>query len=81
MPFEHYDYVLLMFKTELDWLAAVDTLGLERRSDQRKTKKIGLCRVIDGKRVIERIQQLEFKSANAARGNGHADRHPEPQAS
>lgn len=63
MPFEHYDYVLLMFKNELDWLSAVDTLGLEKRSDQRKTHKIGLARVIDGKRVIARLQKAEFDLA------------------
>lgn len=78
MPFEHYDYVLCMFKNELDWLAAVDTLGLGRRADQRKTNKIGLCRVIDGKRVIERIQQLEFKVAQAAQGK-HENHHSEPK--
>lgn len=63
MPFEHYDYVLLMFKNELDWLSAVDVLGLEKRSDQRKTHKIGLARVIDGKRVINRLQKSEFDLA------------------
>lgn len=71
MPFEHYDYVLLMFKNELDWLAAVDTLGLERRADLRKTNKIGLCRVVSGKQVIERIQQLEFQVAQGANGNAN----------
>lgn len=86
MPFEHYDYVLLMFKNELDWLAAVDTLGLERRADLRKTNKIGLCRVIDGKRVIERVQQLEFRVANIAKEGKPAkeelyeNNHSEPQA-
>ncbi len=69
MPFEHYDYVLLIFKNELDWLAAVDTLGLERRADLRKTNKIGLCRVVSGKQVIERIQQLEFRVAQNANGS------------
>lgn len=69
MPFEHYDYVLLMFKNELDWLAAVDTLGLERRADLRKTNKIGLCRVVSGKQIIERIQQLEFEVANKEKRN------------
>lgn len=63
MPFEHYDYVLLMYRNELDWLAAVETLGLEKRADQRKTKKIGLCRVIDGQRVIERLRAAEEELA------------------
>lgn len=76
MPFEHYDYVLLMFKNELDWLAAVDTLGLERRADLRKTNKIGLCRVVSGKQVIERIQQLEFQNANYANQTKPAKKEP-----
>lgn len=85
MPFEHYDYVLLMFKNELDWLAAVDTLGLERRADLRKTNKIGLCRVISGKQVIERIQQLEFKVAQSATkpievNAANENHHSEPEA-
>lgn len=87
MPFEHYDYVLLMFRNELDWLAAVDTLGLERRADQRKTNKIGLCRVISGKQVIERIRVLEFQTANGAKQTKPAkeeltdeNRDTEPQA-
>ncbi len=85
MPFEHYDYVLLMFKNELDWIAAVDVLGLEKRADQRKTHKIGLARVIDGKRVIERLQKAEFAAAQAKSAQRtpevqSADRHPEPQA-
>lgn len=87
MPFEHYDYVLLMFKNELDWLAAVDTLGLERRADQRRTNKIGLCRVISGKHVIERIRVLEFQAANGAKqtkpakeGPTDENRDTEPQA-
>jgi hypothetical protein len=95
MPFEHYDYVLLFFSNELDWLAAIDVLGLERRSDQRKTHKIGLARCIKGKPVVERLQKAEFAAAQAAAGKPNpapttppppltegapdADRHPEPE--
>jgi hypothetical protein len=83
MPFEHYDYCLLMFKNELDWLAAVDTLNLEKRGDQRKTHKVGLARVIDGKRVIARLQKAEFelaaiKSGQAARAAGDVHYQPTP---
>ncbi len=52
MPFEHYDYVLMMFRNELDWISAVDVLGLERQADPRQTGKIGLARVVDGHKVI-----------------------------
>lgn len=63
MPFEHHDYILLSYHNELDWLAAVETLGLDRRSDPRKTKKIGLVRVIDGRRIIERLRTAEEELA------------------
>jgi len=59
LPFEHYDYILLMFRNELDWVAAVDTLGLQRAADPRKTKRVGLARVIEGSRVIERLRRAE----------------------
>lgn len=58
LPFEHWDYVFLTFRSELDWIAAIETLGLDRRSDIRKTPKVGLCRVIDGARVVELIRTL-----------------------
>jgi hypothetical protein len=56
LPYENYDYIVLMFKNELDWAAAVETLGLERKSDPRKTPKVGLARVVDGIQVVERLR-------------------------
>jgi hypothetical protein len=77
MPFEHYDYVMLMFNNELDWLAAVETLGLEKRADKRKTKKIGLCRVIVGKLVIERLRAAEEELAKLkSQQNAKPSTHP-----
>ena len=59
LPFEHYDYVVLMFKNELDWQAAVETLNLRRQSDPRKTGRVGLARVVDGAKVINMIKGLQ----------------------
>ena len=56
LPYEHYDYVLLLFRHELDWVAAVEELGLERRGDQRRTKKVGLARGIEGAKIINLIR-------------------------
>ena len=56
LPFEHYDYVMMMFKSELDWVAAIDTLNLERVTDPRRTNKIGLGRVLNGATVIKLIK-------------------------
>jgi hypothetical protein len=59
LPFEHYDYIMVMFRNELDWLAAVELFGLERQTDPRKTGKIGLCRVIDGARLVTVLREAQ----------------------
>jgi len=57
-PFEHYDYVMLMFRNTWDWARAVDVLDIEPRafaftsSKGEKHRKIGLCRVLDGAKVL-----------------------------
>lgn len=62
-PFEHYDYMLVMFRTTFDWGRAVDMfgdIGLVKKgmTVSRKTKKVGLCRVIDGAELIAKLAQL-----------------------
>jgi hypothetical protein len=57
-PFEHYDYAVLFFRNSMDWTRALDVLGrlgLVRQgfSVSKGTRKIGLCRVIDGARLLE----------------------------
>lgn len=60
-PFEHYDYVMLVFRNTWDWARAVDVLDIEPRafaftsSKGEKHRKIGLCRVLDGARVLELV--------------------------
>lgn len=62
--YETHDYVVLYFDNELDWQAAVQTLGLEQVTDEigaaiRKKDgspgNMGLGRVIAGAPVIERL--------------------------
>lgn len=58
LPFENYDYIVLCFKSELDWIRAVDVMKLEKASDKRKTGKVGVARALDGARVIDEIARL-----------------------
>jgi hypothetical protein len=61
-PFEHYDYVMVVFRNTWDWAKAVDFLGIEDRafaftsSKGKPHRKVGLCRVLDGARFLELLQ-------------------------
>ena len=59
-PFEHYDYVMLAFKDHFDWSRALDLLGLQKEgfTVTKKQRKIGLMRVIDGRKVLELCESL-----------------------
>lgn len=67
-PYEHYDYMLLIFRNTWDWARAVDVLGIEPRAHTFKTskgerhRKIGLCRVLDGAKFLERLEQCKSAS-------------------
>jgi hypothetical protein len=59
-PFEHYDYVMLMFRSQLDWSRAIEVLGeyglvKSGFTISRKSRKIGLCRVIDGAKLMDAL--------------------------
>jgi len=62
--FEHHDYVVFMFHDLRDWMLALQLIGVKEvdYSITRKTKKIGIGRVLNGKRLIELAQ----KAASAA---------------
>lgn len=51
---EAYNYVVLLFKTELDWLAAQDHFGLKRVRCAFSTS-IGQGRVVDGSKYLDSI--------------------------
>jgi hypothetical protein len=58
--FEHYDYVVFLFRDVLDWRAAKEQLGLRTEAftlRDGKTRKVGLGRVLDGKRLLELLQR------------------------
>jgi len=66
-PFEHYDYVMLLFRNTWDWAQAVDVLGIEPRafefadSHGKPHRKIGLCRVLEGEKFLQQV--AAWKSA------------------
>ena len=65
-PFETHDYLVFMFHDLRDWMLALQLIGVREvdYSITRKTKKIGIGRVLNGKRLIE--------LAKRAAGNGLA---------
>jgi hypothetical protein len=66
LPFEHYDYIVLMFRNSLDFDKAVDLFGVRKvryAAESLKTygdpgvfKKVGLGRVVDGARALEILE-------------------------
>jgi hypothetical protein len=90
-PFEHYDYLCFMFRDIRDWLRVLQLLriGKVNYSITRKTPKIGVGRVIDGKRLLGVLETPTTTSDQATdqapsdepRGTDHAvdpARHNEP---
>lgn len=54
--FEHHDYVVFVFDNQFDWLNVVDKFGLHRvDAGFGETRKIGLGRVVDGRKLLEVI--------------------------
>ena len=54
--FEHHDYVVFVFHNEMDWLKVVNEFGIKKvDAGYGQTKKVGVGRVIDGKRLLEKI--------------------------
>lgn len=61
--FEHYDYVVFVFKNSYDWLYTVNEFGLKKvNAGYGKTKKIGIGRVLDGKELLARIRHPDSDS-------------------
>lgn len=58
-PFEHYDYLMLLFRHEQDFQRACEVLGIRKVEVTYPggLKKIGLGRCIDGAKAIERLGQ------------------------
>jgi hypothetical protein len=71
-PFEHFDYVMLVFRNTWDWAKAVDALGIEERgfsftsTKGVRHRKVGLCRVIDGRELLSLLEERCASSSPAA---------------
>ena len=59
--FEHWDYVVLVFKDQRDWLKAMNLFDIEKVDGSlvRARKEIGLGRVIDGKELFQLVGDEE----------------------
>jgi hypothetical protein len=62
LPYEHYDYVLVVCRKTFDWTYITAKLGLQRvagTNDDRYRPKIGLGRAIPADKLIEHFRQGE----------------------
>lgn len=58
-PFEHYDYLMLLFRNDQDFQSACEKLGIQRVAVTYPggTQKIGLGRAIDGPKAIRLLEE------------------------
>ena len=56
MAFEHHDYIVFVFDNQMDWLKVVNEFGIKKVDcGYGEIKKVGVGRVIDGKRLLEKL--------------------------
>lgn len=72
-PFEHHDYLVFMFHDLRDWMLVLQLLGVREvdYSITRTTKKIGIGRVLHGKRLIELARRASGMAGAGADGPAH----------
>jgi hypothetical protein len=60
-PFEHHDYIMLMFRNEQDFQQACDRLGIRKIQITYPggKSKVGLGRVVDGAKAIARMSEVQ----------------------
>lgn len=74
MPFEHYDYIVLFFKTSFDFERACDFFKIKRvgywgqsfgaTDSKPKQKKVGIGRAIDGAKALDTFVYGQEKNAD-----------------
>lgn len=58
--FEHHDYLVFVFDNQMDWLNVVNKFGIKKvNAGYGETKKIGVGRVVHGKRLIEALRDKD----------------------
>ena len=80
--FEHHDYLVFMFHDLRDWMLALQLLGVREVdfSITRKTKKIGLGRVLHGKRLLELARKRAAMAGTGPTEPAPGDHEPQPPA-
>jgi hypothetical protein len=59
-PYEHHDYIVLMFDNSHDFLYACNALEIKRvNASVVEKKKIGLGRVVNGINAIKKLQNAK----------------------
>lgn len=76
--FEHHDYLVFMFHDLRDWMQVLQLMGVHEvdYSITRTTKKIGIGRVLYGKRLLELCKRAALAGTPPLEP---APRHPQPQ--
>ena len=80
--FEHHDYLVFMFHDLRDWMLALQLMGVPEvdYSITRTTKKIGIGRVLNGKRLLQLCQRTAGETPVAGTSSPDAEaRDPEPK--
>ena len=80
-PFETHDYLVFMFHDLRDWMLALQLIGVREvdYSITRKTKKIGIGRVLNGKRLIELAKRAAGNGLAGTQAAEPATGHHEPE--
>lgn len=70
-PHEHYDYILLLFRKDYDWMKALQVFGIKdmQYGTVKDKKKIDLGRVVDGARILQEF--FDEESNSKSRQVGH----------
>ena len=55
--YEKYDYILMFFDNEIDFLNASQLVGLKKQRDRMKNQKVGLYRAVRGNDAIAKIKK------------------------
>ena len=66
--FEHHDYIVFMFHDLRDWMQVLQLMGVREvdYSITRTTKKLGIGRVLHGKRLIQLCQRAAMAGTPTA---------------
>ena len=59
VPGEQYHYVMLLFRTDLDWLSAIEHFGIDEPAVDlfHNSRVVGRTRVVDGAEYLKKVLQ------------------------